>query len=97
VDWARLQTEPFGAFHHDVVIEYQLFFKKLQAKGIKIMFVLHHFTNPTCSRKKEAGYMKKMWAFSLIISSNVFSISENMLAIGTLSMSLMYMLYVGIC
>jgi beta-glucosidase len=52
VDWARLQTEPFGAFQHDVVVEYQLFFKKLQAKGVKIMFVLHHFTNPTWFEKK---------------------------------------------
>ena len=52
VDWARLQTEPFGKFHHDVVEEYQQFFKKLNDKGIKIMFVLHHFTNPVWFEKK---------------------------------------------
>lgn len=52
VDWARLQTEPFGAFHQDVVVEYQHFFKLLQSKGVKIMFVLHHFTNPTWFEKK---------------------------------------------
>lgn len=46
VDWARLQTEPLGKFHHNVVEEYQQFFKKLKEKGMKIMFVLHHFTNP---------------------------------------------------
>jgi beta-glucosidase len=46
VDWARLQTEPYGKFHHAVVEEYELFFKKLEAKGMKIMFVLHHFTHP---------------------------------------------------
>lgn len=52
VDWARLQTEPFGKFHHDVVEEYQQFFKKLKDKGVKIMFVLHHFTNPLWFEKK---------------------------------------------
>ncbi len=46
VDWARLQTEPYGKFHHDVVEEYDQFFKKLTVKGVKIMFVLHHFTHP---------------------------------------------------
>ena len=47
VDWARLQTEPFGAFHHEVVEEYRHFFQKLTAeRGIKIMFVLHHFAQP---------------------------------------------------
>ena len=52
VDWARLQTEPFGKFNHEVVEEYQQFFKKLQGKGVKIMFVLHHFTNPLWFEKK---------------------------------------------
>jgi beta-glucosidase len=52
VDWARLQTEPFGKFHHDVVEEYQQFFRKLKAKGIKIMFVLHHFSHPIWFEKK---------------------------------------------
>jgi beta-glucosidase len=52
VDWARLQTEPYGKFHHNVVEEYQQFFRKLKAKGIKIMFVLHHFTHPTWFEKK---------------------------------------------
>lgn len=52
VDWARLQTEPFGKFHHDVVEEYERFFKKLREKNIKIMFVLHHFTNPLWFEKK---------------------------------------------
>ena len=52
VDWARLQTEPFGKFHHDVIDEYQQFFRKLKEKGVKIMFVLHHFTNPLWFEKK---------------------------------------------
>jgi beta-glucosidase len=46
VDWARLQTEPFGLFDADVVAEYSVFFQKLNAQGMQIMLVLHHFTNP---------------------------------------------------
>jgi beta-glucosidase len=46
VDWARLQTLPYGEFHQHVVIEYQNFFQKLEEGGTKIMFVLHHFVNP---------------------------------------------------
>lgn len=52
VDWARLQPEPFGKFDHAVVEEYQKFFKKLKEKNMKIMFVLHHFTNPKWFEKK---------------------------------------------
>ena len=46
VDWARLQKAPFADFEPDVVAEYQTFFKELNDKGTKIMFVLHHFMNP---------------------------------------------------
>jgi beta-glucosidase len=46
VDWARLQTEPFGPFHQPVVDEYRKFFKQLQDRDMSIMFVLHHFANP---------------------------------------------------
>ena len=46
VDWARLQSAPFADFNMDVVAEYQTFFKALNERGMKIMFVLHHFTNP---------------------------------------------------
>jgi beta-glucosidase len=52
VDWARLQTEPLGMFHHDVVDEYRDFFDELNKRGVKIMFVLHHFTNPMWFEKK---------------------------------------------
>ncbi len=52
VDWARLQTEPFGKFHHEVVVEYQDFFKKLHDKGVQVMFVLHHFTHPSWFEKR---------------------------------------------
>ncbi len=46
VDWARLQTEPFGSFHQPIVDEYRHFFENLTKKNIKIMFVLHHFAHP---------------------------------------------------
>jgi beta-glucosidase len=52
VDWARLQTEPFGAFHQPVVEEYRRFFKQLQHRDMSIMFVLHHFTNPKWFEEK---------------------------------------------
>lgn len=52
VDWARLQTEPHGAFHQDVVLEYQHFFQELTEGGTKIMFVLHHFANPKWFEEK---------------------------------------------
>lgn len=46
VDWSRLQTEPFGKFHPEVVEEYRNFFELLRQKGIRLMFVLHHFAHP---------------------------------------------------
>jgi beta-glucosidase len=52
VDWARLQTVPFGPFHQPVVEEYRRFFKQLQQRDMSIMFVLHHFTNPKWFEEK---------------------------------------------
>lgn len=46
VDWARLQLAPKAEFESEVVQEYRTFFEQLRAKGMKIMFVIHHFTNP---------------------------------------------------
>ncbi len=46
VDWARLQTEPFADFDMNVVNEYRAFLAKLKARGVYVMFVMHHFTNP---------------------------------------------------
>ncbi len=51
VDWSRLQTEAFGKFDLDVVEEYRDFFKKLNAEGTQIMFVIHHFMNPNWFEK----------------------------------------------
>ncbi|MCB0548469.1 MAG: glycoside hydrolase family 1 protein [Phaeodactylibacter sp.] len=46
VDWARLQPEPFAPFVPEVVEEYQRFFGLLNNGGTRILFVMHHFTNP---------------------------------------------------
>jgi beta-glucosidase len=44
--WSKLQREPFGALHPETVAQYKTFLQDLKAKGVKIMMVLHHFTNP---------------------------------------------------
>lgn len=46
VDWSRLQKAPMGKFDPDVVDEYRQFFALLQSKGVRLMFVLHHFAHP---------------------------------------------------
>ena len=46
VDWARLQKAANAPLEPEVVEEYREFFLLLKAKGMKIMFVLHHFTHP---------------------------------------------------
>ena len=52
VDWARLQTAPYGEFHHEVIVEYRHFFQQLTEGGTKVMFVLHHFANPKWFEEK---------------------------------------------
>lgn len=52
VDWARLQKAPFANFELEVVKEYQEFFGELNAAGTKVMFVIHHFTNPLWFEEK---------------------------------------------
>ncbi len=44
--WSKLQREPFGDLHPETVLHYKAFLKDLKTKGVKIMMVLHHFTNP---------------------------------------------------
>jgi beta-glucosidase len=58
VDWARLQTEPYGHFHHEVVEEYRHFFQTLRDGEMHIMFVLHHFTHPTWFEQK-GGWLQE--------------------------------------
>lgn len=44
--WSKLQRAPFGDFDTDTVAEYRAFIEDLKARGVNIMMVLHHFTNP---------------------------------------------------
>ncbi len=46
VDWARLQPTPNAPFDPEVVKEYRDFMIKLKERGVYIMLVIHHFTNP---------------------------------------------------
>ena len=46
-DWGKLQKSPFADFDPKITQEYLAFIQKLKSRGIKIMMVLHHFTNPT--------------------------------------------------
>lgn len=44
--WSKLQREPFGNFHQPTARAYHLFIQDLKSRGVSIMMVLHHFTNP---------------------------------------------------
>jgi beta-glucosidase len=59
VDWARLQTSPMADFDQEVVEEYQLFFQALNDKGVRLMFVLHHFAHPIWFEEK-GGWTKEL-------------------------------------
>lgn len=44
--WSRLQRSPYAKFDRDTVEEYHTLLTLLGERKIKIMMVLHHFTNP---------------------------------------------------
>jgi len=44
--WSRLQREPFADFDKTSAEAYHHFLADLKSKGVSIMMVLHHFTNP---------------------------------------------------
>ena len=44
--WSKLQRAPFAPLHPETVQEYKEFLDDLKRRGVKIMMVLHHFTNP---------------------------------------------------
>src|SRR5690349_10008373 len=46
LQWSKLQREPNGQFDPAVVQHYHSFLQQLKTKGVNIMMVLHHFTNP---------------------------------------------------
>lgn len=44
--WSKLQREPFGELNRESAKKYHQFLQDLRDKGVSIMMVLHHFTNP---------------------------------------------------
>lgn len=44
--WSKLQRAPYADLHKETVAEYRSFLEDLKQKGVKVMMVLHHFTNP---------------------------------------------------
>ncbi|HNG91040.1 MAG TPA: family 1 glycosylhydrolase, partial [Saprospiraceae bacterium] len=52
VDWCRLQPAPLAPFQAAVVAEYRTFFDLLRARGVSLMFVLHHFAHPNWFEEK---------------------------------------------
>ena len=46
LDWGRLQKYPYADFEVKVVNEYKEFLKYLKQKNVKLLLVLHHFSNP---------------------------------------------------
>ena len=55
--WSRLQREPLGKFHPETTREYHNLLKELTSRGVQIMMVLHHFTNPLWFAK-DGGWEK---------------------------------------
>ncbi len=47
LSWSRLQRGPMQQLDPATALEYQEFLQDLLDRGVKIMMVLHHFTNPT--------------------------------------------------
>jgi beta-glucosidase len=56
--WSKLQREPLGKFDIGTVKSYREFLDDLKSRGVKIMMVLHHFTNPLWFSKIE-GWEKE--------------------------------------
>lgn len=44
--WSKLQRRPFGKLDAVTVEAYKTFLRDLNARGVKIMMVIHHFANP---------------------------------------------------
>jgi beta-glucosidase len=44
--WSKLQREPFGELNEETAQGYLEFLTDLKKRGVHIMMVLHHFTNP---------------------------------------------------
>ncbi|MBS1558761.1 MAG: glycoside hydrolase family 1 protein [Bacteroidetes bacterium] len=50
--WSKLQQAPLAELNPHAVNEYKKFLDDLQSRGVKIMMVLHHFTNPIWFAKR---------------------------------------------
>jgi beta-glucosidase len=46
LQWSKLQRNPYGDLHRETAETYHTFLKDLRSRGVSIMMVLHHFTNP---------------------------------------------------
>jgi len=58
LSWSKLQRGPMQELHEETVKEYNAFLEDLDHRGVKIMMVLHHFTNPIWFAKA-GGWEKK--------------------------------------
>lgn len=47
LQWSKIQRKPFAELEPEIVAEYKAFLDDLKSRGVSIMMVLHHFTNPT--------------------------------------------------
>jgi len=56
--WSKLQRAPYGDLHQPTLKTYRHFIEDLKTKGVSIMMVLHHFTNPLWF--SEAGGWEKV-------------------------------------
>jgi beta-glucosidase len=55
--WSKLQREPFGELDKEALDGYRTLLSDLNARGVKVMMVLHHFANPNWFCK--AGHWEK--------------------------------------
>ena len=56
--WSKLQRAPYADFDAATVAEYKSFLDDLKRRGVNIMMVLHHFTNPLWFAEK-GGWEKE--------------------------------------
>jgi beta-glucosidase len=50
--WSKLQREPLGNFDPETKQHYHSLLQQLKSRGVNIMMVLHHFTNPLWFAKR---------------------------------------------
>jgi beta-glucosidase len=58
LQWSKLQRKPMNELDKTAVDEYVAFLSDLKSRGVSIMMVLHHFTNPNWFAKL-GGWEKK--------------------------------------